>query len=198
MVEAVRFACCEAELVQAIGRGRGVRRDKHHPLDVYLFTNVPLPLPIDAVVNQHDLAEGVGPIEELARKGVIPLDHAGMAQALDHRFKDARAVIDWLSGHPEVKGRYRDPRVRAERLGEVDLSEFVGFPYKRVLIGNSNIFTAFRYRRAAGGYRKLVLVNVSVHPDPRAAVEAVLREAVSLLEPVHVTARPCVDPKRLA
>ncbi len=39
-VEAVRWAICEAELIQAIGRGRGVNRTAGNPLQIDILTNV--------------------------------------------------------------------------------------------------------------------------------------------------------------
>ena len=41
--EAVRWAICEAELVQAIGRGRGVNRGPENPLQIDILTNICLP-----------------------------------------------------------------------------------------------------------------------------------------------------------
>ena len=49
VVEAVRFAICEGELLQAIGRGRGARRTEETPLEVLVLTDVPLPLPINEI-----------------------------------------------------------------------------------------------------------------------------------------------------
>jgi putative DNA primase/helicase len=71
-VEAVRFAICEAELIQAIGRGRGVRRGEGNPLDVLLLTDVPLPLPVTTLTTWRDLCDGAGPLEVLAARGVSP------------------------------------------------------------------------------------------------------------------------------
>jgi putative DNA primase/helicase len=42
LTEAVRAAVCEAEIVQAIGRGRAVNRSEENPLAVYVLGNVPL------------------------------------------------------------------------------------------------------------------------------------------------------------
>jgi hypothetical protein len=45
MAEKVRYQICEAELVQAIGRGRGVNRTAETPLDVDILTDVVVPVP---------------------------------------------------------------------------------------------------------------------------------------------------------
>jgi putative DNA primase/helicase len=47
LVEALMIASCADEITQAIGRGRGVRREVHEPLDVVVFTDVPLGVPVD-------------------------------------------------------------------------------------------------------------------------------------------------------
>jgi len=173
-VEAVRFAICEAELIQAIGRGRGVRRDEHNPLDVLLLTDVPLPLPVTILTTWRDLCDGAGPLEVLAARGVIPLDYRGIATTLPRWFKNARAVTDWFEYRPGAAVRFRALRAKAEKAERVVMGECVGIPYKNILIGNSNTFTTFRYRRAKVGRANLVLVDTSMHPDARAAVEAVL------------------------
>jgi hypothetical protein len=79
LVEAVRFAVCEGELLQAVGRGRGVRRTAATPLDVLILTDVPTPIPVDALTTWKGLRD-TGPLELLAAKGVVPLDYAGLSQ----------------------------------------------------------------------------------------------------------------------
>ena len=45
--EEIRFYWNESQLLQAIGRGRAIRRDLKNPLDVILLTSVPLPIEED-------------------------------------------------------------------------------------------------------------------------------------------------------
>ena len=49
LAEAIRQQICEAELVQAIGRGRGVNRTGDTPLDVDVLADVVLPVTVDGV-----------------------------------------------------------------------------------------------------------------------------------------------------
>jgi putative DNA primase/helicase len=51
LTEAVRASICDAELGQAIGRGRGVGRSAAAPLDVLICGNVPLPVPVETVAD---------------------------------------------------------------------------------------------------------------------------------------------------
>lgn len=54
-VEAVRWSICEGELIQAMGRGRGVNRTAATPLEIDLLTDVVLPVTVDALVLWSDL-----------------------------------------------------------------------------------------------------------------------------------------------
>lgn len=55
IAEAVRWSICEGELIQAIGRGRGVNRTAATPLEIDLLTDVVLPVTVDALVTWSDL-----------------------------------------------------------------------------------------------------------------------------------------------
>ena len=55
IAEAVRWSICEGELIQAMGRGRGVNRNAATPLEIDLLTDVVLPVTVDALVPWSDL-----------------------------------------------------------------------------------------------------------------------------------------------
>ncbi len=55
IAEAVRWSICEGELIQAMGRGRGVNRTAATPLEIDLLTDVVLPVTVDALVQWSDL-----------------------------------------------------------------------------------------------------------------------------------------------
>jgi len=55
IAEAVRWSICEGELVQAMGRGRGVNRTGDTMLEIDLLTDVVLPVTVDALVPWSDL-----------------------------------------------------------------------------------------------------------------------------------------------
>ena len=100
LVEAVRFAICEGELLQALGRGRGVRRTPQSPLDVLVLTNVPIPIPVDQTDRFTGAFRNAGPLDLLAAMGVVPLDHAGISTALPNWFSDAEKVRNWFQYRP--------------------------------------------------------------------------------------------------
>ncbi|MDN2579003.1 toprim domain-containing protein [Aquibium sp. ELW1220] len=55
IAEAVRWSICEGELIQAIGRGRGVNRTADTVLEIDLLTDVVLPVTVDALVSWSEL-----------------------------------------------------------------------------------------------------------------------------------------------
>ena len=78
IAEAIRWSICEGELIQAIGRGRGVNRTAETPLEIDLLTDAVLPLTVQEVVpwqqirpSRHDL---------MALDGVVLENAADMAR----------------------------------------------------------------------------------------------------------------------
>ncbi|WP_027442677.1 toprim domain-containing protein [Erythrobacter cryptus] len=55
IAEAVRWSICEGELIQAMGRGRGVNRTAATPLEIDLLTDVVLPVTVEALVPWSEL-----------------------------------------------------------------------------------------------------------------------------------------------
>jgi hypothetical protein len=173
LVEAVRFAVCEGELLQAVGRGRGVRRTAETPLRVLIVTNVPIPVAVDQLTAWGDLC-AIGPFDLLLENGVVPLDHAGIAAALPGQFAGAARVKDWLQYHADARSVFKGIAKSAGDLGQVAKSDFSGILHRDSNMDDSAKLTAFRYRRAGSQQRALVLVDSEMHADSRAAVEAVL------------------------
>ena len=48
--ELLRAAICDDEVIQALGRGRGINRTEDNPLEVHLMADVALPLAYDRVL----------------------------------------------------------------------------------------------------------------------------------------------------
>jgi putative DNA primase/helicase len=55
IAEAVRRSSCESEIVQIVGRGRGVNRREGDPLDVLVLGDVVLPLPVTELITSDAL-----------------------------------------------------------------------------------------------------------------------------------------------
>jgi putative DNA primase/helicase len=77
IAEAVRWSICEGELIQAIGRGRGVNRTVVNPLEIDLLTDVVLPVTVDALVAWSDLRPTRRDLMALA--GIVLENAADMA-----------------------------------------------------------------------------------------------------------------------
>ena len=172
-VEAVRFAVCEGEVLQAVGRGRGVQRTVETALEVLILTNVPLPIAVDQLTAWRDLCE-TGPLDLLLARGVVPLDYAGMVSALPGRFADPAAVKDWFQYHREARSTLKNIISSARVQGYVTGSDFGGIFHIDSNMDASAKVTAYRYRRAGSPQRSFVLVDGAMHAEPRAAVEAIL------------------------
>lgn len=77
--EAIRWQICEGELVQILGRGRGVNRDADNPLSVLILTDIPLPVPVNQMLTLADLAPS--PRDLMLAAGGIAYDNPTDAAA---------------------------------------------------------------------------------------------------------------------
>jgi putative DNA primase/helicase len=130
IAEALRWSICEAELIQSIGRGRGVNRTASTPLQVDLLTNVPLPFAIDeAGLFQHfepalfDLMAARGlVVPDMGKHGAWPM----VAAALPDIFKTDQAARDAgkTRSQGETRSRYiyGSPPVSSYKPGRVRLT----------------------------------------------------------------------------
>ena len=77
IAEAVRWSICEGELIQAMGRGRGVNRTAVNPLEIDLLTDVVLPVTVDAMVSWPELRPNRRDV--MALSGIVLENAADMA-----------------------------------------------------------------------------------------------------------------------
>jgi putative DNA primase/helicase len=118
LAEALRWQIAEGELMQALGRGRGVNRSEAEPLAVDVLTACPLPIAVDEA----------GPFETfepsardlMAARGVVVLDTSArgawgiVAAILPDLFKDVQAAKDAA----------RERAYSGKTLKEVSLGKF--------------------------------------------------------------------------
>lgn len=70
LLDDVRWLTCEAELIQVIGRARGVRRTAENPVDVFVLNDDwRLPVTVDQATEWMDVAPH--PLDVMAARGVI-------------------------------------------------------------------------------------------------------------------------------
>jgi hypothetical protein len=92
LAEAVRQQICEAELVQAVGRGRGVNRTADTPLAIDIVGDVVLPLTVDEAVEWEAPSLEV----EMAIEGVWLASPVDMSRAWPQVWSTPQAAKDWL------------------------------------------------------------------------------------------------------
>jgi len=90
IAEAVRWCICEAELIQAMGRGRGVNRTAATPLEIDLLTDVVLPVTVDALVPWSDLRPTRRDL--MALTGIVLENAADMADCFPELWSSAAAA----------------------------------------------------------------------------------------------------------
>ena len=183
--EAVRKALCEAELVQAIGRGRGVHRTASNPLDVIVLTNVPLnDVPVTETCTLDDIwrvLAGEDPVLAMLKAGVMPRDWPGVGEVLV-----ALGVFPRVTNQAEATRRRFDRdgvlkagllRARREVLGTATAKGGRMFYIDAVehpsAFCGSGPWPLYAYRRANCRRAERVLIDPR-HSDPKAAAEALL------------------------
>jgi hypothetical protein len=105
--EAVRWQICEAELIQAIGRGRAVNRTADNPLQIDILTNYALPIVVDELTTWPLIQPGFA--EMLRSRGAVPLNYRDLSTAYPDLFSTAEAAR---------KALYREIGIRINDLGK--------------------------------------------------------------------------------
>jgi Primase C terminal 2 (PriCT-2)/Bifunctional DNA primase/polymerase, N-terminal len=95
LAEDVRQQICEAELVQTIGRGRGVNRTAENPLTINIVADVVLPVTVDAV--QEWAAPGLE--IEMVVEGIWLESPADMARAWPDDWATEQVAKNWLQAN---------------------------------------------------------------------------------------------------
>jgi putative DNA primase/helicase len=89
-LEALRVAITDAEVIQAIGRGRGVWRDAEAPLDVFVFADVVLPIPVTRIARWADIR--LDPIARMIARGIALTSPADAATVFPDLFPSQEAA----------------------------------------------------------------------------------------------------------
>lgn len=175
LCEAIRRGVCEDQIVQAIGRGRGVWRTAQTPLDVLILADVCLDLTVAAVDPWQEPAEDV----EMAVEGMVLTSAADRAKAYP------------VERYPWARPTDGAARAASHRRGT---KSSVTEPYKDTLIGNRNgAFLRLRYKKAGNGQRWAeAAYDPAAVPDPRAWLEARLGALAGFegAQPTEVTVPP--------
>lgn len=161
IAEACRWQICEGELMQAIGRARGVNRTAGTPLNIDIVSNVVLPVTVDEVATWEQPSEEV----EMQAEGVVLESAADMATAWPSVWPSAGAARVWVHRHTG------------------GTQSTVTNSYMNTLIGVCNGARRFRYRRPGTGQKwRAGAYDPAVVPD----IEAWLIQRVGSLAALQV------------
>jgi putative DNA primase/helicase len=123
-VEAVRYQIHEAELVQALGRGRAVNRTPVNPLDVDLLFDTAIPVTVDQVERWHPPSLLI----ETAIDGVILTSRVDLVQLWPQWWPNDTAArrtlqqpVPRLPGFERVEYQLAGPKMN-KRIGYFDLT----------------------------------------------------------------------------
>jgi putative DNA primase/helicase len=114
-VDEIRQQICEAELMQAIGRGRGDDRTEANPLQIDILTNVPLPLVADEALAWKEIQPSL--VKVMWARGALPVPYKDMAAAYPDLFESQaaakkamqREMAEWLKRQPQTQNRGQTP-----------------------------------------------------------------------------------------
>jgi len=162
LVEAVRYQICEAELIQAIGRARGIRRTEVDPVEIVILTSVVLPIAVNEVTTWDELVPDRWGV--MAARGVVFEAGADAAAAYPDLFATSKA--------------FREASPRRQSI--------VPSPYIYSPIGERDAPRRVKYQVAGNGQRNRGLAyDPAIIPDIRAWLTARLDvEIVRLVEEV--------------
>lgn len=149
IAEAIRWQIAEGELIQIIGRPRGVNRTAANPVDVLLMTNAVLPVQLDRIASAADLEPSPNDLM-MAAGGV----------AFENPTDAAEAYPDlWASRDAAKKAmqRHSDPRLGTNRNKRILITECPQPPAR------------ITYQRSGAGRSKAVAwADLRTVPDPTA------------------------------
>ena len=160
IAEQCRARIAEGEVMQAIGRGRGVNRQECNPLDVFVLTDVPLTIPVYSFIPDDAILKPDTETQQLAIGGIA--------------FEDASAAFEAYPSLRRSAGAIREAQ-RAER--EADPSNSVRNWYEYISLPKSDADPLIRvaYQRAGSKrHRATATVDTSIIKDPKSAIEALL------------------------
>jgi len=147
LAEAIRWTICEGELIQALGRGRGINRTAMDPLEIDLLTDVVLPIAVEQVLQWREIRPTR--TDAMAASGVV----------LDNAADMARAFPDLWSSHDAA---------RQENARSVTNGYYSTLYNSRM----SHSSAVVRYRPTGAGHKdRAARFDLAVIADPRMWLE---------------------------
>lgn len=162
VAEAIRWQVCEGELIQILGRPRGVNRTAANPVDVLVLTDRPLPVSVDETMVWEELVPSV--VDMMLNLGGVALESAA----------------DAADAYPNLWDRSEDAARKAfqrgRKTGNHSIPAKCGtFPNRKIPIGDCpalrTLATISYQRRGRGCRPETGLVDLAVVPDPKSWLE---------------------------
>jgi hypothetical protein len=116
--EEVRAAVCDDEVIQAIGRARGVNRTADNPVAVHLLADVALPLVHDQVISWALVCPDI--FQQMLREGMAVDSPADAARIHPEKFGNAEQAKKAFQrgvfgGHFPIENTYREMSLKSAR-----------------------------------------------------------------------------------
>lgn len=161
LAEAIRWQVAEGELLQALGRGRGVNRGAGNPLAVDVLTAVPLPVAVDEA-GRFESFEPT-PRALMAARGLVVTDTSAKGA-----WGLVAVILSDLFPTPDAARDAFKDRAKSSR-GEIPIGTTIGFPPRERATA--------RVRLAAGRYAAPVAIRARDRDEARAVVARALAGA---------------------
>jgi putative DNA primase/helicase len=145
---------CVAELMQALGRGRGDERTAANPLEVIILTNIPLPIKVDEALTWDEIQPSLARV--MLARGAVPVGYRDMAAAYPDLFKDQKAAEYAIR-------REAEEWLRSEGVGQNSPKTPIYIYY---LIGALGGFSSVAYRRTGSRGPAGELIYDAAQVDP--------------------------------
>jgi putative DNA primase/helicase len=188
LCEIMRYRICEGEVLQALGRGRGVNRTADRPLDLVVLGTSVLPVPVDELLSEEDV--DVSPFDRMLAAGGVAFESPTDAYwAYKADPEDPAALDMWPS--PDA-ARMDMARERANKRTN---------PYREFLIRGCSLVPVTYQREGPKQRRKRAVVmgsaagargRLEAFVGPLAFFEIVGQAAEPVVE---LAVAPTVDPK---
>ena len=106
----------DTAIVQAVGRGRGINRSEHTPLHVYVYANLPLPMPVTSIERWSRPSR----LDKMFLAGHVPTNAAVMHRLYPEKgmFKSTDAATQARKRWGGAAAMQAKVRELAERAGE--------------------------------------------------------------------------------
>jgi putative DNA primase/helicase len=157
--EAIRLQICERELIQALGRARGINRTPETPLDIDILADVVLPVTVDEVLVWQEPSAAV----EMAIEGIALTSPKDMAKAWPGVWANIKAAERTLKKlrtfflHRDSTPSSLRATARAQRHFPIEESL-----YRKMSLSYLYTTATTKFRRAVGFFDPRILP----HPRP--------------------------------